>query len=64
MQCCFMSAAASTYGVRVLAFKAVSHIRVTMEASEPVERKRLRNMKMFYGFIDKVWIFCVKVDCH
>ena len=46
MRCCFISAAASAYEVRVLASNAVSHHRVTMEASEPAERERSGNWKM------------------
>ena len=46
MRCCFISAAASAYDVRVFASKAVSNLRVTMEALEPAERERSGNMKM------------------
>ena len=46
LPCCFISAAASAYEVRVFISTAVSHLRVTMEASEPVERERSVNMKM------------------
>ena len=46
MRCSFISAATSAYEVRVFESKAVSHVRVTMEALEPAERERSGNMKM------------------
>ena len=46
MRCCFISAATSAYEVRLLEYNAVSHRRVTMEASEPAERERSGNLKM------------------
>ena len=44
MRCCFISAASSVYEVIVLASNAVSHLRVTIEASEPAVRKRSGNL--------------------
>ena len=46
MHCCFISAAASAYEVIVLESNMVSHICVTIKASEPAERERSGNWKM------------------
>ena len=46
MRCCFISKAASTYEVIVLASNAVSHLCVTIKALESAEMERSGNWKM------------------